>query len=127
MTKVAEILQTPGGSYVIRARAGIVLPLTDAAVTKKHPDGAWTLEPMKDWITPEEAAYLMRVHVTSVLRLRDMLKPDGQPVIEFQRPTPFRVQISLASVLAHLEATRQDPEFWSTCTPSANLLQKLGK
>jgi hypothetical protein len=121
-TTIAEIIQTPGGTLIIRPRPGFKPPFTQAALTKQQCDGSFVLQPLPDWISPAEAARLMGISESSVLRLRDFYK-DGKPVVLFRRPSPFRLQLQLASVLAHLEQSQENPEFWTTCTTNANLVQ----
>lgn len=119
---VAEILQTPGGTLILRPKPGQTLNLSLAAITRQQCDGAWTLEPLGTWISVNEAARLMGVNESSVFRLQDLTKPDGSPVIIFRRPTPFRVQVLLSSVLDHLDQAR-DAEYWATCKPLAHPVQ----
>lgn len=111
MTKVAEIYQTPAGTLVIRPRPGLLLPFSDAAETRRQADQSWTIEPLGEWISVEQAARILGLHVTTVRRLRDRLGPDGRPVLLFRQPSPAHVQIHLGSLLAHL-ASSEDPEFW---------------
>lgn len=118
---VAEIVQTPGGTLIIRPKPGSNLNLSLAAITRQQAD-SWVLEPLGTWIAVAEAARLMGVHECSVFRLQDMLKPDGTPVLIFRRPTAFKVQVLLRSVLDHLENAK-DPEFWTACKPVAASLQ----
>jgi hypothetical protein len=120
---IAEIVQTPGGMLVIRPKPGCSLRFTQAALTKQQCDGSFVLQPLADWISPAEAARLMGISESSVLRLRDFYK-DGKPVVLFRRPSPFRLQLQLASVLAHLEQSQENPEFWTTCTTDANPVQE---
>lgn len=122
-TKIAEIFQTPGGTLVIRPRPGCEMQLGLAAVTRRQCDASFTLEPLGEWINIDEAARLMGIHVSSVLRIRDMVKEDGTPVLQFRRPSPFRVQVLLSSVIDHLRTTSENPEFWSHCTPAAKPVQ----
>lgn len=123
---VAEILQTPGGTLIIRSKPGHEIKLSLAAITRRQADGSFVLEPLGTWITIGEAARLMGVSEPSVLRLQDLTKPDGSPLVEFRRPTPFRVQVLLSSVLDHLQQAR-DSEFWSSCKPSEPIMQSHGK
>jgi hypothetical protein len=119
---VAEILQTPGGTLIIRTKNGHDLKLSLAAVTRRQADGSFTLEPLGTWITVGEAARIMGVHECSVLRLQDLIRPDGSPVVQFRRPTAFRVQVLLSSLLDHLENAK-DPEFWPSCKPAEHVVQ----
>lgn len=119
---VAEIFQTPGGTLVIRPKYGQKLQLSLACVTREQCEGSWLLEPLGTWITVGEAARLMGIHECSVLRLQDLTKEDGSPVIQFRRPSPFRVQVLLSSILEHLEQAK-DSEFWASCKPSEQPVQ----
>jgi hypothetical protein len=116
-----------GGKLLIKPLRGYQLPMNLAAITRKQADGSYSLEPLGEWIAPIQAAQILGIHESSILRLLQWTRQDGRefkPVLESRRPTPFRILIKLSSVLDHLKNTSEDMEFWTSCTTNANAVQR---
>lgn len=67
----------------------------------------------EDWITPKETGALLKMGVSSVCKLLKKIDPvTGKPYLESYSPLGYNILVKTSSVLAFLEATRTEPEFW---------------
>src|SRR5207253_2430426 len=71
-----------------------------------------------EWISLKEAAALLQISYSGILRLRGEIDPlTNKPYLISWQPRPFTVRISLASLQSYHKATRDDPEFWEKRRP----------
>jgi hypothetical protein len=106
-------------------------PARPSALTKKpaalgikqQPGGALHMPPLEAcdgvdvWVTPSQARKILGIAASAIYRL---VEPD-RPFLVAKRPLPRKILISLRSVKAFSEATK-NPEFWQ----SPPLQQQLG-
>lgn len=72
------------------------------------------------WITPKQACGILGVHRSAIYRLVD----EAKPFLVSRRPLPKKVLISLRSVQAFAEATK-DPMFWTSAKLQEAHVKKL--
>jgi hypothetical protein len=91
-----------------------------------QPDGTYKMKPtlptdgVDVWITPAQACKILGVKGAGIYRLID----PAEPFLLFRRPLPRKILISLRSVRALSEATK-DAEFWESRTLKEELRRTL--
>ena len=96
------------GEHVVELPASLVPKI---AVFDLTPAGDGTYRPVARrrelYVTLKEAEELLRVPYHTLLRLT------RGGFVDWDRPTPNCIRLSLASWFEHQERVRRDPEFWT--------------
>jgi hypothetical protein len=67
----------------------------------------------EEWITMKEAAAVLHIGLSTMCKLIKATDPvTGKPYLVTFHPMPRNILISTASVQAHYNAVRNEPEFW---------------
>jgi hypothetical protein len=104
--------------------APMILPIL--AQFTAQPDGTFHMKPqmpdggMDVWITPAQACNILGIKGAAIYRLVDPAKP----FLVWKRPLPRKILISLRSVTALSEATK-NAEFWESEALQEKLRAKL--
>jgi len=105
------------------ARPAILTKKPAAPGIKQQPPGAWRVPALEAcsgvdvWVTPSQARKILGIAPSAIYRL---VEPD-RPFLVAKRPLPRKILISLRSVKAFSEATK-NPDFWQ----SPSLQQQFG-
>jgi hypothetical protein len=106
------------GQMVIRPRPGHALSAPQFAEFKRQADGTILVVPPKPWISVKKAAHILDVSESTIARFQDLWGPDNKPVLDFHRPSPGKVVVSISSVRDLPNRVQEHPEFWARCKVS---------